>query len=233
MYVNENSEDFATFQDFLKKLSIKICSPHESNRVNHASVLLLWNSKPPKRVKRFVEIGCGSGFVSFGLAKLYGLNGIGIDIQNDLKKSFEEGATLNDVEDQVEFLGMDISNTRQQFKPESFDMCVFNPPHYISGRGERVRDKIRELSRTGDDSLFECYSNSISYLLKTRGMFSCVIAPNNLEEWMFTFLHQQLYVKEVIPVYGNPNNDAQLLLIKGIKNSKSSFVKFKPAVFLK
>jgi tRNA1(Val) A37 N6-methylase TrmN6 len=40
-------------------------------------------------------------------------------------------------------------------------------------------------------------------------------------------------VKEMIPVYGNPQNDAQLLLIRGIKNSKSSFVKFKPAVFLK
>jgi tRNA1(Val) A37 N6-methylase TrmN6 len=233
MYVNENSEDFATFQDFLKKHSIKRCSPHESNRVNHASVLLLWNSKPPKRVKQFVEIGCGSGFVSFGLAKLYNLKGLGIDIQSDLKKSFEKGACLNGVEDQLDFLGMDISETRQRFKPESYDMCVFNPPHYISGRGERVRDKLRELSRTADVSLFERYSNSISYLLKTRGLFSCVIAPNNLEEWMLSFMHNQLYVKEMIPVYGNPQNDAQLLLIRGIKNSKSSFVKFKPAVFLK
>jgi tRNA1(Val) A37 N6-methylase TrmN6 len=60
-----------------------------------------------------------------------------------------------------------------------------------------------------------------------------VIAPNNLEEWMLSFMHNQLYVKEMIPVYGNPQNDAQLLLIRGIKNSKSSFVKFKPAVFLK
>lgn len=233
MYVNENSEDFAAFQDFLKKLSIEICSPHESNRVNHASVLLLWNSEPPKRVKRFVEIGCGSGFVSFGLAKLYNLKGIGVDIQSELKKNFEEGACLNGVENQLGFLGMDISDTRQQFEPESYDMCVFNPPHYITGRGERVRDKLRGLSRTADDSLFECYSNSISYLLKTRGMFSCVIAPNNLEEWMLSFLRHQLYVKEMIPIYGNPQNDAQLLLIRGIKNSKSSFVKFKPAVFLK
>lgn len=233
MFINENSEGFASFQDFLKNLSIKICSLHESNRVNHASVLLLWNSKPPKRVKQFIEIGCGSGFVSFGLAKLYDLKGIGIDIQNELKKSFEEGACLNGVADQLCFLGMDVSDTRQQFKPESYDMCVFNPPHYISGRGEQARDKLRDLSRAADDSLFECYSNSIAYLLKTRGLFSCVIAPNNLEEWIQSFMHYQLFVKEIIPVYGNPQNDAQLLLIRGIKNSKSSFVKFKPAVFLK
>jgi len=233
MIHNAISKDFEAFQNFLKNNPIKTCSPHESNRVNHASVLLLWNSHPPKRVKKFMEIGCGSGFVSFGLAKIFHLQGTGIDIQGELKKSFDEGASLNKVNDKVAFIGSDVGETRQLFEPESYDMCVFNPPHYISGRGERVNDKIRERSRTTGDVVFEQYSDSVSYLLKTKGIFSCVIAPNNMEEWMRAFIHHRLFVKSVIPVYGNPDNDAQLLLLKGIKNSKSSFVKFKPAVFLK
>lgn len=233
MHCNENTSDFSSFQDFLRKNPIKTISLHESNRVNHASVLLLWNSKPPKRVKRFMEIGCGSGFVSFGLSKLHKLEGTSIDIQNELKVLFEEGAALNQVAEHLEFIGADVAKARQCFEPESYDMCIFNPPHYISGRGEKVKDKVRELSRTSDESLFEQYSDSISFLLKTKGLFSCVIAPNNFEEWMMAFIKHQLYVKSVIPVYGNPDNDAQLLLIRGIKNSKSSFVNFKPAVFLK
>lgn len=233
MIVNEISEDFTAFQNFLKNNPIKTHSPHESNRVNHASVLLLWNSNPPKRVNRFLEIGCGSGFVTFGLAKIFLLQGTGMDIQRDLKKTFDRGACLNEVNDKVSFIGSDVSQTRELFEPESYDMCVFNPPHYISGRGEQVHDKIRELSRTSDDSLFEQYSDSVSYLLKTKGIFSCVIAPNNMEEWMLAFMHHRLYIKSIIPVYGNPDNDAQLLLVRGIKNSKSSFVKIKPAVFLK
>ncbi len=180
-----------------------------------------------------MEIGCGSGFVSFGLSKLHKLEGTSIDIQNELKVLFEEGAALNQVAEHLEFIGADVAKARQCFEPESYDMCIFNPPHYISGRGEKVKDKVRELSRTSDESLFEQYSDSISFLLKTKGLFSCVIAPNNFEEWMMAFIKHQLYVKSVIPVYGNPDNDAQLLLIRGIKNSKSSFVNFKPAVFLK
>jgi len=232
MYCNRNTSDFSAFQDYLKKNPIKTVSFHESNRVNHASVLLLWNSKPPKRVNRFMEIGCGSGFVSFGLSKLYDLKGTCIDIQDELKKPFEDGAALNQVADHLEFFGTDVVKTRRRFKPESYDMCVFNPPHYISGRGEKVQDKIRELSRTSDKSLFENYADAVSFLLKTKGLFSCVIAPNNMEEWVMAFIKSRLYIKSVTPVYGNPNNDAQLLLLRGIKNSKSSFVKFKPAVFL-
>ncbi|MFW6262632.1 MAG: tRNA1(Val) (adenine(37)-N6)-methyltransferase [Thermotogota bacterium] len=232
MYFNKSSEDFATFQVFLKNNPLTTFSLHDSNKVNHASVLLLWLSKPPNRVKNFIEIGCGSGFVSFGLAKYYDLHGTGIDIQSGLKESFEKGAQLNKVANQVEFIGLDIIEARQRFKPEMYDMCVFNPPHYISGRGETARDKIRQLSRASGETLFEQYSDSVSFLLKTKGLFSCVIAPNNMEEWMQAFIQHRLFVKSITPVYSNPNIDARLLLVRGIKNSKSSFVKIKPAVFL-
>jgi len=227
------SEDFAAFQTFLKDNPIMTLPPHESNRVNHASVLLLWNTQPPGRVKKFVELGCGSGFISFGLAKLFSLTGTGIDIQQNLQTGFEEGARANAVADKVQFLLMDIADTRAHLQPEMCDLCVFNPPHYIVGRGEKVLDETRELSRTSEVDLFEDYADAVSYLLKTKGIFSCVLAPNNLEEWMQTFSRHKLFVKSILPVYGNPESDARLILIRGIKNSKSSFVKFRPAVFLK
>ncbi len=233
MFSNGISEDFASFQTFLKNNPILTLSPHESNRVNHASVILLWNSKPPNRAEKFIELGCGSGFVSFGMAKFFGLSGIGVDIQQELKDSFEKGALLNQVEDKLKFIPLNINNIRETMKPESYDMCVFNPPHYIYGRGEKVLDEVRELSRTSDSNMFEIFSTSIAYLLKTKGIFSCVLAPHNLEEWMQSFDAHRLFVKSITPVYGNPESDARLVLIRGIKNSKSSFVKIRPAVFLK
>ncbi len=232
MSFNRMSEAFVAFQACLKDYPIKTVSPHESNRVNHASVLLLWNSQPPNRVKRFMEIGCGSGFVSFGLAKLYGLKGTGMDIQSQLQQAFEQGAKINEVSEKVEFLNLDTAQIRNVLSPEGYDLCAFNPPHYISGRGERVYDQIRELSRTANEKIYEQFADGVSYLLKTKGIFSCVLSPHNLEDWMQAFEHHNLFVKTLTPVYGNPDNDAQLVLIRGIKNSKSSFVKLTPAVFL-
>ncbi|HPF17624.1 MAG TPA: methyltransferase [Thermotogota bacterium] len=232
MSFNQISKEFVFFQNFLKNHPIKIISPHESNRVNHASVLLLWNSQPVSRVKRFVEMGCGSGFVSFGMAKFYGLEGTGIDIQSGLRQAFEEGAKINEVSEKVKFMNLDTAQIRSVLSPERYDLCLFNPPHYISGRGEKSCDQIRELSRTGGNQMYEQFSDGVSFLLKTKGIFSCVLSPHNLEEWMQVFERYKLFVKTITPVYGNPDNDAQLILIRGIKNSKSSFVKLTPAVFL-
>src|SRR6056297_516021 len=166
MLFNSISEDFAAFQTFLKDNPITTFSPHESNRVNHASVLLLWNSQPPRRAKSFIELGCGSGFVSFGLAGFFSLNGMGIDIQRNLQMAFEEGARENKVAHKLQFIPMDISETRHLLQPECCDLCAFNPPHYITGRGEKVLDEIREMSRTSEVCLFEQYADAVSYLLK-------------------------------------------------------------------
>jgi len=233
MFVNSISEQFYNFQIFLKENPIITFSPHESNKVNHASVLLLFNSKPVSRTKKFVELGCGSGFCCFGLAREYSIAGIGLDIQADLQEPFIKGAKANGLEELLAFKRIDIANIREFMEPEQIDMCIFNPPHYIHGKGESVKDPVRGISRTADESVYKSFCACVSYLLKTKGVFSCVISPNNLEEWMQAFAEKKLSVKSIVPVYGNRENDAQLMLIRGIKNSKSGFVKLRPAVFLK
>jgi tRNA1(Val) A37 N6-methylase TrmN6 len=139
-----------------------------------------------------VELGCGSGFVSFGLSKFYNLPGMGIDVQEELKPLFYGGVAENDIKVKLDFESFDLLNIREHLKPESTALCVFNPPHYIDGRGEKNKDDVRGLTRAAGEEICDIFSMAASYLLKTKGYFSCVITPQNFENWQNAFRKNKL-----------------------------------------
>jgi tRNA1(Val) A37 N6-methylase TrmN6 len=179
-----------------------------------------------------VELGCGTGFVSMGLAKLFKLSGMGIDIQSDLELYFKKGIEENGIKTDLSFQSFDIDGIKQNLKPETGDLCVFNPPHYIKGRGEGTDNTIRSLTRSADEEVCDTFSKAAAYLLKTKGYFSCVITPQNFENWLLSFKRFNLSVKTITPVYGKRGRDARLLLIKGLKNGGNGFLKFKQPILL-
>jgi tRNA1(Val) A37 N6-methylase TrmN6 len=184
------------------------------------------------RTTNFVELGCGTGFVSFGISKFYNLPGMSIDVQKELTPLFYRGVTENDIKVKLDFESFDLIDIREHLKPESTDLCVFNPPHYIDGRGEKNKDDVRGLTRAAGEEICDVFCEAASYLLKTKGYVSCVITPQNFENWQNSFRKNNLNIKSIIPIYGKKGRNARLLLIRGLKNGGEGFLKFKPPVFL-
>ncbi|HOO32421.1 MAG TPA: hypothetical protein PLO84_04650 [Thermotogota bacterium] len=184
------------------------------------------------RTNSFVELGCGTGFISFGLSKFFCIPGKGIDIQDSLEPFFYRGKAENDIQTELLFKSFDICHIRDHLAPESTELCVFNPPHYIEGRGKETTDAIRGLTRASREDVCEIYSEAAAYILKTRGYFSCVITPQNFENWVIAFRKNNLSMKSIIPVYGKRDSHARLLLIKGLKNGGTGFLEVASPVFL-
>lgn len=183
----------------------------EGHKPTHASVLLLWYSLPTSDIKRACELGSGTGFVSFGLSKLYGLKVVGIEKE----KSFYENAVKSKELNQnleVEFLNIDVEEVRKNLPPESFDMIVFNPPYHFSSDSTNY---FRKVSRKGSYSLLEKFIKAAFYLLKNKGTFVCVISPYILPSFISLLIENKLIPQQMCVAYGKK---AELVLIRGKKN---------------
>lgn len=154
-----------------------------------------------------------------------------MDIKSELATPFLKGAKENGVDHMVNFIGCDINCLKEHIPHSSQDLVIFNPPHYEGNRGKNYSNDQRKIARAYDENLYENYAAAVKYLLKNRGHFYTVIAPVNFTEWLMEFKKYNLIVKNVKAVYGKSEN-ARLLLIHGIKNANTGFLRFEKPLFL-
>ena len=93
------------------------------DRIDYGSRLLVDTYlKNKKEINNFLDVGCGYGFVSILLAKVLGINGVGVDVNRRALKLAEENAKLNKVN--VEFKE---SNCYENIDGR-YDLIISNPP---------------------------------------------------------------------------------------------------------
>ena len=207
-----------SFTDVLK--SIKLCCYKE--RVTHATALLLMYSKPKRGVKRVLELGSGNGIVSIGIAKLYSVDVVGIEVQRELVEAARKSAVMNDVEDNIKFINADVKNIKRLVSAESFDMVVSNPPHHLG----KVRSAVtcRAVERSLDETVMENFVFAIRWTLKNGGDYVLVLSPENLIEWIWKLREAKLEPKRLRFFHPKEEREAELVVIKGRKNAKVGIV---------
>lgn len=78
--------------------------------------------KNKKEIKKFLDVGCGYGFISIVLSKILGVPGVGIDINKRALKLASDNAKLNQA--QVSFKESNIYENVS----DSYDLIITNPP---------------------------------------------------------------------------------------------------------
>ncbi|MCD6449921.1 MAG: methyltransferase [Thermotogaceae bacterium] len=207
-----------SFTDVLKL--VKLCCFED--RVTHATALLLLNSKPRRGAARVLELGSGNGAVSIGMAKLYGVDVVGIDVQKDLIEAAKKSAVMNSVEDKVMFVNADVRDVKTIISAESYDMVISNPPHHFK---KAVSDKRhRAIERSLNEDLMDSFVNAIKWTLKNGGDYVLVLSPENLIEWIWKLRNAKLEPKKMIFFHPKREKDAELVVVRGRKNGKVGLV---------
>ncbi|QTA38194.1 methyltransferase domain-containing protein [Thermosipho ferrireducens] len=181
------------------------------HKPTHASVLLLWYSKPTSDVKNVVELGSGTGFVTFGLKILYNLKVTGIEKEKELVEAANAGIKMNRLNN-INFLNEDVKNIKKRMLPEQFDMVIFNPPYHL---GPASNNYLRKTARTANKETLKNFVETASYLLRNRGTFVTIIAPYRLPDYFQTLQKFKLIPQQMCIAYGKK---AELVLIRGRKN---------------
>ncbi|MCD6551969.1 methyltransferase domain-containing protein [Thermotoga sp.] len=209
--------------DIIRCVEIVDAGPH--HRPTHASSLLVWYAKPGKGVKKVLELGSGVGTVSFALAKLYGVEVVGVEREEELFEKAVRGVSLNNLEGKVSFVNASVESC--SLPPESFDMVVSNPPHHTKVKSPYP---LRSSTRSLGKSDIESFVKATFRFLKNGGTAVYILSPENLMDWLGKFISHRLEPKRMCFVHGKIDRTATLVLLRLKKNSKRGLVVDPPVV---
>ncbi|MDR1471470.1 MAG: methyltransferase [Synergistaceae bacterium] len=187
-------------------------------RVNMDTVLLAHYARIKPR-SRVVEMGCAHGAVSIILSRRTPSARIdAFDINRELIDMARENARLNSAGG-VSFFVSDLRGHRENFRPESYDAVVMNPPYDEPGRCRPSSDAAMASAMHGGACTLSEVVRCAKYLLRNRGKFFLVMRAKRIAE-LFSLLHEHnVRPKRFRMVHPKPGRDASVALVEAARAS--------------
>jgi Predicted O-methyltransferase len=189
--------------------------------------VLLCNFARIKKNDYVIDFGCGSGVICILLATKTSLKKIvGLEIQKDMVDLARKNVLINSLESKIEIVHGDIKNIC--VGNEKFDVVVTNPP-YMSG-GIINKNQSKAIARHEIFCNLEDVIYSASKILKNSGRFFMIHRSQRLADIFYLMRKHNLEPKILQMVHSFINCPAQMVLIEGIKNSKSMLKVMPPLI---
>lgn len=179
-----------------------------------------------------LDIGSGCGIVSFLLARIYPDARIfGIEIQSDLIRIAKDNLRRNALLKNIHFIHGDIRNIEQFFPAGSCDIAVSNPPYHTVGSGrinphpERASARHELKGRLGD------FIRAASMVIRSRGYFYTIYTAQRTSDLFDMCRRFKLEPKIVRTIHPRPDAEANLILMKAVKNGRPG-LRILPPLFI-
>ena len=186
------------------------------------SVLLSDFAKRIKNNSKIIDLGTGTGIISILLtAKINPKKIIGVEIQKEIAEMAQRSVLLNSLEDKIMILNEDIKKLDKVLEKEGFDAIVTNPPYMKANTGLTNENMVKMISRHEVECNIEDIAKISYKLLRNQGEIYMVHRPDRLVDVMEIFRRYKLEIKELRMVYSKADTQANLVLIKAVKNAKS------------
>lgn len=201
--------------DYLPRTNIKMIHVDGSYSFGVDSIILGYFAKM-KKDKVALDIGAGSGVLSFLTNSLYGLKKVyAVEIQKSKADLLRENIALNNIEN-IELINDDLNNI--DFKENSLDYIITNPPYYkitdnIGNKEEEFLISRQEKYLTLEDIF--AFSNKT---LKDKGKLFMIHKPERMVE-IFN-KSGNLKLKRVRFVESRVYQKPQFILIEFVKNAR-------------
>ena len=186
------------------------------------SVLLSDFAKNIKKDSLVLDLGTGTGIIPILLCGKTELKKIiGVEIQEEVSDMAKRSALLNNLQDKFQVFNENILNLNKIYDNQTFDVIVTNPPYKKKDTGIINEDERKIISRHEITAKLEDFIKVSKDLLKDKGEFYMVHRPERLVDIFSLLRKYKIEPKELRFVYSNINKPPKLVLVKGIKNSKS------------
>lgn len=185
------------------------------------SVLLSDFAKNIKKDSIVLDLGTGTGIISILLCGKTELKKIvGVEVQEEVAEMAKRSSKLNNLEDRFEVINENITNLNNIYDKQSIDVIVTNPPYKKKETGILNENEKKVLSRHEITADLEDFIKVSKDLLKDKGEFYMVHRPERLVDILSLMRKYKIEPKNLRFVHPNKNKEANLILIKGIKNAK-------------
>ena len=196
------------------------------------SVLLSDFAKEIKANSNIIDLGTGTGIIAILLSsKTKAKSIIGVEIQKDVAEMAQRSILLNRLENRIKIINEDLRDLDKILPLDFYDTIVTNPPYIKDKTGFNNENNKKLISRHEVLCSIEDIAKISYKLLKNKGEIYMVHRPDRLTDIMEIFGNYKLKIKEIRLVYSNKNSDANLVLIKAVKNGQT-FLKIKKPLFV-
>ncbi len=210
---------------------VTLVQPRRGFRSSLDPVLLARFLSPP--LGRFLDIGCGTGALSFSL--LVGdakATGVGVELQPRLARLAEQGRERNGVVDRFDLLEGDVrvAATVASLAAESFDLVATNPPFRQVERGQSSPDGERALANHEVTLALAEWLDIARRLVKPNGRVGVVYAAERLPELLAGLSARDLTPVRLRVVHPFVDRAAVRVLVEAQRGSRRSLAIEAPLV---
>ena len=196
------------------------------------SVLLSDFAKTIKKNSEVLDLGTGTGIISILLsAKSMPKSIIGVEIQENVADMAERSIELNNLEDKIKIINDDIKRLIKILPNNSYDAIVTNPPYMKNNTGLQNENYEKLISRHEVECTIGDIAKVSSILLKDKGEIYMVHRPDRLVDIVEVFRKNKLEIKTIRLIHPKANEQANLILIKAVKNGKP-FLKIEKPLYI-
>lgn len=223
--INKNHENEVII-DFLNYSDMKIIQRNDYLNFSIDSVLVSNFLTINKGRKNIMDLGTGNGVIPMLLSKRTNAKIVGIEIQDTSVDLACRNIILNKLESQVEIVKGDIKNLQSQFKDQSFDAVITNPPFFkFTGDRNQLND-LDQLTYARHEILInlEDIIRAGSYLLKFRGNFTMVHRADRLIEILEFMKKYKIEPKRIKFCHTTKKKAAKIILVEGLKGAEAGLV---------
>lgn len=128
---------------------------------------------------------------------------------------------MNKLENKIEIINEDIRNIANRLDNNKYDVIVTNPPYMKNNTGLKSENKEKLISRHEVECTINDIAKASFKLLKDKGQIYMVHRPDRLMDIVESFRKNKLEIKKMRLIYPKEGREANLVLIKAIKNGKA------------
>lgn len=217
--------------DDLNCKNLKILQKKDGFCFGMDSVLIANFAKISRKNAIVADLGTGTGIISILVAgkqnpeKVYA-----VEIQEELVDMAKRSVKYNDLENKIDIINADIVGISRGNFNKKFDYVISNPPYKKLNTGLINDNQKKLISRHEVKCTLKDVVNEASKLLKDKGVFYMVHRPDRLCDIFNAMRENKVEPKEIQLVHSHLEDEAKLVLIKGVKCGNPSLKVLKPLI---
>jgi len=197
--------------------------------------LLLADFVKLKKNERFLEIGAGSGCLSFIIIDRQPefKEALLVEVQDRVFQVLKENLERNNLIDKILLVNGDSRRLPSLFpkKGNTFDVVITNPPYIQIGEGRISPHKEKSIANTEIFLSLEDIARISSFFLKIRGKLYIIHRSERLKELLSTLSDFGLETKRLCFIYTERKKSSKRVLLETYKGGRPG-IKIEPPIFL-
>jgi len=225
-----DASDETITSDTLRAGRVRIFQPARGARMSLDPVLLEGFLPPPHG--RFLDIGCGTGALSFLLlARDPAARGVGVELQPRLAALAARGRDANGWQPRLDIVVGDVRLPHERIAAAAFDLIATNPPYRTVTGSRRPPDDERALAHQEIALALGDWVACAARAVRPGGRVAVIFPAERAADLLAALQAQDLVPCRLRPVYPRAGERASRVLVEAERAGRRPLV-FEPPLVL-